>query len=460
MGINTFDGSAAFEQAKNIFSQPGRMPQISLSGVIHTPDRDIPFTSILKYRQTSDFENEHATKHRLLVNVGKGDYLNHISPNRDNCLVTLTIEVNGKPLTLSRYRAGVYDKSDFAAQGGDGGEGNAEQVNQEGFRTFSLQIANPYFEKLRDSTIANTPLTTDMETLLQVFHAPQRWSQWNTPPSPTLPTKDEVWLNQYEGEVGVDVVPPNDNSVIPAYLLPKGITLPRLVPFLQKEYGIYMEGAGRFHFEGIWYIYPLYNLTRFEKEEQVLTVVNAPTARLPKVERSYRTKDKNVYVLANDIVKIIDRRWEDAARKGNGVRYWNAARVMDDFAWRTGGELFFDLSDNLVSRTVKERKDDLNKYLKEGRSANANHCHAFSRIAPLQGKIIQIRWQDSDPNLIYPGMPVAYIFAEGDGYRKYTGTVLGCVTEFKKVNADNPRDDKFVRESTLTLFAGDKDELQ
>ena len=75
----------------------------------------------------------------------------------------------------------------------------------------------------------------------------------------------------------------------------------------------------------------------------------------------------------------------------------------------------------------------------------------YSKIAQRMGNVVQVTWESSDDRLIYPGMPVRFMYLDGRIARAVYGTVIGCHTQYMQTNT-NPRARKFKSNSILTLF--------
>lgn len=455
MALIDLETNDLWQEAARIFSGVHPKQKIEMSAVLQAGEETIEVESVVGFREEADYVDHHAALLFLQVTIKGGDYLNRLLPNKENTTIDLTITVNGIPKTLQQYRVGVYDNSDAKGTVGDGGLENTQELNTHHLLDIDLHIANPLYEQIRQQTITNIPINMTLENAIRLYLAPTRWAQWDTPPSHALPTRDQILAKEYEGEVGVDVVPIPNDDVKEAIIIPRPTKLTALVPYLQKEYGLYGEGAGRFHDKGFWYVYPLYNLSRYLDERRTLTIFNLPEGKLPYVERGHRVEDGKVYILSNEKTEAVNDRWLTALQQGDSTRYLNAAKVMDDFAVKRNNKVSFNHKENLIGLSVKKREDDLNEVREEVGDVSCNHLARVSALAPLRGEFITFIWRNSNPDLLYPGMPVGYFFAEDRQYKRYTGTLLQQTTLYRKENPSDVRDKYFVRDTVLTIFVGE-----
>ncbi|PZR25575.1 MAG: hypothetical protein DI538_27245, partial [Azospira oryzae] len=84
-----------------------------------------------------------------------------------------------------------------------------------------------------------------------------------------------------------------------------------------------------------------------------------------------------------------------------------------------------------------------------------NLCKHLSVNAYNDGTLETIQWNNSNRDLLEPGMPVRFFFMSGDDRLKYKeGTLIGARTELMK-DTESP-DIIFREHSALTLFLNDK----
>lgn len=210
----------------------------------------------------------------------------------------------------------------------------------------------------------------------------------------------------------------------------KHIVIPHGTPFFEvpdfvnrRSSGIYNAGLGFYLQKKNWFIYPLYNLKRFDEDRRTLTLVKVPDRRLPGTERTYRKTDNQVIALITGAVKHIDDSENQQSNRGNGVRFGDARKMMDGFVEVGGNRARALRALNNNEYIANERKTGLNNARISDIRITCNNFFELSRLARRQGAFIQCLWQNSDIDAIFPGMAVKYVYAENSEVKEVLGVV-------------------------------------
>lgn len=463
MALRDVSRNDIWGEAQRIFMDNNNYQKLVWEGVVHTPVGDVVVESILGYQEERDYVSTHFPVRYVTLLVKAGDYVNKLLPNKTNLTLTLTLTENGEPYVMSGFRLGLYDDYDPKAESSDGGLEATDELNHR-LLPIEANISALTDELIRKEKITNIPINMSLEKAVKLYYAPKRWSLWDTAPAHPLPTKEQVFgktnrairVGQgrptYEGEIGVDVIPFHNQTVYEAIIINRGLTLPALIPYLQNEYGLYSQGAGRFHLDGLWYVYPIYNIDRYDNEERTLTVFNIPTDKIPFVERGHRVEDRDVYILANEKTEVIDNRWLSTQEQGDTVRYMDSSVIQDGFARKADNKVYFNRDKAVKNLSLNPRGDLLNEVVETPSFHTSNHLNQEAQLASLNGKLITFIWRNSEPRLLYPGMPVGYFYVEGEVTKKLTGTLLMDYTTYRKENPTNIKEALYARDTVLTLF--------
>ena len=245
---------------------------------------------------------------------------------------------------------------------------------------------------------------------------------------------------------GVDMVPPDNQMEYSRIIIPHGMSAVGLPQFLQERYGVYSHGIGSYYQLNHWYIYPEYNLRRFEDANHRLVILNVPGDRMPSIERTYRVENDTVFVVStsNNI------QWDESELMRNnygwGTRFIWSSVATDEF--RTFVQPNGGTWDVEASRSTNAFEILVDRYENAGSSnpfagvitgnlmseeefvpvssnrITSNFHNELSQIARRQGGMIQIGWEHSDPDLIIPGMPVRYCFMFRGSLVVLEGTVM------------------------------------
>jgi hypothetical protein len=124
---------------------------------------------------------------------------------------------------------------------------------------------------------------------------------------------------------GVDMVEPNNENKSEHIIVRHGTRLFDLPIYAHKHLGgIYNAGIGCYYQSRYWFIYPLYDTTRFNKAKKTLVIVKVPTLRARAIERTYRNEGDTLYVIGTSNSEIDDDAGTNFSNKGNGVRFADA----------------------------------------------------------------------------------------------------------------------------------------
>jgi hypothetical protein len=155
-------------------------------------------------------------------------------------------------------------------------------------------------------------------------------------------------------------------------------------------------------------------------------VFNIPKDRLPEVERTYITDGDRISVISTGETKQTDTSENLQHNLGNGVRFLDANKVLGE--WRRVKENQATISrvDNMNEIVLKARRVGLNNAPMSPRRITANPYFETSEITKRLGTFVQTHWENADPELIYPGMPVKFIYMDGKDLGEVYGTVIGA----------------------------------
>jgi hypothetical protein len=385
-------------------------------------------TKLVNAQVTRQYHTQFADEIVLTVMMPQGQYTHRLYPNKDNFLVSLYKEPIGEVTDeddftqeiISRtYRGMLIEKQSSIVEGGDASAATEEALNTASVETYHIQLVDLAAEQLRMKTVGG--IYRDMRTD-QVVQGVLSW------------LSSDLELDETASVKGVDVVEGNNPEVRDHIIVPQGTQAMKFPDYIQQHCGgIYGSGLGYYLQNGIWYVYPQYNLKRFDSEPKNLSVFNIPQRRLPGVERTYLTDKDRVIVLSTGQTLQTDESETQQLALGNGTRWLDANRTIG--RWRDVDQNVATASrdDNMREVVLKSRKVGLNYAPMSERRITANPYFETSQIAPRMGTVIQTVWENANPDLIYPGMPVRYVYMERDVLNDTYGVVIGAdyVTELQ-----------------------------
>jgi hypothetical protein len=222
--------------------------------------------------------------------------------------------------------------------------------------------------------------------------------------------------------------------------------------------GLYSAGLGYYLQDDHWYVFPVYDNTRFNDGDPTLTIINVPPNRLPGIERTYRKDGDNLVVLATGDAKFRDLSNLAQLNAGNGVRFADASKMMQDFVTVKGNKAQAARAKNNTEIVGDKRPNNVNYVTTALRGINANPYVEYSALTARQGSGINLVWENADHTLIHPGMPARVMYLDGDEVKELYGVLQGAhlYASMREVGVTSER---FVNHMTLSVFVKPLDDV-
>lgn len=188
--------------------------------------------------------------------------------------------------------------------------------------------------------------------------------------------------------------------------------------------GIYSAGINQFLQDKAWWVYPLYDTTRFDQEENTLTIFRVPQYRYNNIERTYRVDGDRLYVLATSNTEFKDTTNVRYLNEGNGVRFADARRYFADDLVEAKDNKAVAHRNKLVHEFVSEEVPAGNNVYVSKDAVNANPFVEYSKLARRKGSIYMFAWENCNLSLVRPGMMVKIVYIKGDEIVELQGCLL------------------------------------
>lgn len=300
----------------------------------------------------------------------------------------------------------------------------------------TIQLIDPSTDKLRLMTVGTIPR---YHTGMQVIE--------------TLLTKFSKEASNLAGTspLGLDIAPGFNPEVRDAIVLnhmTKVTAMPRIVA--ENAGGIYPAGFSYYLQNRIWYLYPPYDPERYHKVKRNLTVVNIPKDRIAGIEKTYRDSNTQLILLSTGEVQHVDFADQNQLSYGNGSRFLDATKLTN-MGEMVNNRFQVNASKNMNEIQTNERRDGLTVAYQGTKAITSNKYDQLSLMAARMGSFVQVEWSNGDDNLIYPGMPVRYLYLADTKPTEAFGTVAAIET-FQVPVADNFASPKLMSRSAVTLF--------
>ena len=210
-------------------------------------------------------------------------------------------------------------------------------------------------------------------------------------------------------------------------MIPHTVSLPlsAVARYVQSTCGgIYNTGINQFLQDKAWWVYPLYDTTRFDQEENTLTIFRVPQYRYNNIERTYRVDGDRLYVLATSNTEFKDTTNVRYLNEGNGVRFADARRYFADDLVEAKDNKAVAHRNKLVHEFVSEEVPAGNNVYVSKDAVNANPFVEYSKLARRKGSIYMFAWENCNLSLVRPGMMVKIVYIKGDEIVELQGCLL------------------------------------
>lgn len=377
----------------------------------------------------SDFESKFSDEIFVTFLFGVGTFEHEIYPKKDD--ITLTLfrrEVlenkeqtqGGRLIEKQELRAILADRKSSVMSGNVRGTETQAMGDLNGLVDVRFQLIDKALEQIRTKTIGggfrNTTGVDVLKTLL------------------TQISKD-IEVDAENEVLGVDVWETNNNEPQLQIVIPHGTTFSQMPEYIhQRCGGIYSTDFGYYLNRQRWYVYPLFDLTRFDKAQKTLTVMNIPSYRMPGRERTYRTTPNQVIVLSTGQTVQKDNVDIYQINEGNGTRFTDARQMMTGFYQTENNTVSALRGSNTYEYITDERASGFNNVMSSSSRISSNPFVESSKMARRRGSRVACVWENSDPSLIVPGMPVRYQFLAAGKLRESFGVVLRAVSYIHNPN--------------------------
>lgn len=442
------ENSPIWSEVQTVISTANTTSHYLYTATVHANNVDYPVFRVVSYSVRRDYETQHADESIIKVSIPKGTYFARIYPYMDTLEMTVyrtplgevSGAVTGTTVESERFIATIATKE----SGGNpllqqnGSTMPTEQtLNLTGFQVMEFQLVNKAIAQMRMAQVG------------QIF----RGGTTDTTVRALLTKSSQVAVQNSTRTIkGVSLVKGNNQTVRDHIVIPQGISALDAPQYVHERCGgVYSAGFGYYLQGEYWYVYPSYDPTRASTGGPTLTILNIPENKLPSIERSFRQVGNNIVILANGQTKFSDQSNADQLNHGNGVRFTDASNFIDKIV--TSGSNKAKLMRNTLNSEVVNVKR-ANGYQNAKRSStpiNANPYQEYSKLASRNGSVIAMAWQNSDPSLITPGMPVKILYLNGETVATLTGVVLKAEHHTRSLDngADNSR---HVTDTGLAVF--------
>ena len=420
------DSTSLYIDVLNLFgSGGGQSPVFYRYEVdVYTPNGVVPLLRVMKLTQLEDYVNKNSAEITVEASLGLGDYVYDIFPHRKNLTAAIKAipvyptggDVPNGTIGYQEMDMVLNESEDISVNSGGSSGDNQEQMNQTNQYIFTFQLIDPIVSSARlysfEGILKNTKIEDAIKQALM------------TPPNVR----------------GVKVVPPTNLEIIDQIVIGSGVSGGMTVidfPGWLQNYsgvGVYNAGLNWYMQSGYWYVYPIYDTSRYHQETDVVTICNVPKQRMPNPEKTYLYQEGQLYILATGNVDYKDLTDIYQLNYGNATRF-SKANILEDSAYITDttGEVYFDKGNTQVDAIGEERENGKNVGFNNAATPTNNIAREMSRIAGNRGVIVTFEWINAKSGLLKPAMPCRFLYEQNNKVISLYGVVLSKYTESRQL---------------------------
>ena len=391
-----------------------------------------------------DYRDSYGDNLIIEVMVSMGTYMHKIFPQRQRLRVqlkTTVMDCRGdiidpdRAVSVDYYRATILDSKDPAVVDQSEESENIVYGDISNLEVVSLQLTDSILETTRQSSIQAIVRNSNLDSLIKAL------------------LRGDIFVSDNIEKVNGVIMTPSDNEIIyKQIILPPTSNIIDIIDWIQDYYGIYNNGLGVYLQSNFWYVFPLLQTEKFKEDDMSVTIVILPASKMPGSEKTFDFKDNHLVILGTGERDQIDNTDAEQRNVGNGVRYIDGDRVIDHYSTTTAGKTTIVKEDNILEYRSAERADGLNYIPFLDKIASVNHRSILSKLATTRENKITVSWENSEPNLLLPGMSVRYLYRENDVIKSITGVLINVLRRYAAIG-EGILEEVQSSMSTLTILA-------
>ena len=378
-----------------------KFPEIKL--IIHTPDKDIEVKYLITLDVIRNFDI--AVTDIVIADflLPMGDYIEHLYKNRSRLEATISIK-RGYKVNSIRYKTLILnvDKDIVNSKVKSLDKENLNKVNLIDVKIQLIPVELMLLKKLTHEGIYHnlTSLEVTKYSLTYELSKVKLYGSFF-----------KLNINAYDSKYKVKH---------PSIIIPTGTKLAKIPLYLQDTYGLYNYTPNvYFQLDNdlnknlyIW-IYPTIDLNRVYKENKIGMIYNTVKKGFDESEKSYYIAGTQLKLVTNKI-EISGDNYNELFDKGKGLEFEPVVENITGYNYNIKEEI--DNTPTNMSLYVVEDKDGMDISTNIGlvnNLASVNAALTSKKIALLQTTIYNFTglWgEDPSKQLLYPGMPIFYIY--------------------------------------------------
>jgi len=367
---------------------------------IHTEKLDFRIDLLISVEVLRDYVNNVADF--IIVNFlfPMGDYVLDIIPFSDNLEMTIKFIYYGKKVS-NRYKLVLLNFTGGVANSKYDGM-SREAMNDIEKANVEVQCLDRVVEYLRTSYV---------ETILSYETVE------NAMKSVFMEAISELSVEGQPMPINISVVPTDNPKQYRHIQIPFTTNVLDVPSFLQnKEYGVYNTDIGTYFqtygvttykpIDGI-FVYNLLDNKRYDTDERKLMILSSNTTKYEFMENTFKIDGTIVKVVASN-VKNFDDGEKAVIDSGNSIISIDPSALIQGNKQTKDNSVVTDPSLHMSGNKSYGKRDGVNKAIISDMGTNSFKDR--SAMLFKQRKLFQFEWRFCNPDLIFPGMAVGYLY--------------------------------------------------
>lgn len=438
--------SALYRVIAGVIADGVKPVHFAWAATVHANGKNIKAMKFIQMDINRDYEANYSDDIQVKLAIPGGDFWADIYPYQDALELTVfkyPLQESGdagdssQPVQTERYKAVLDIQGSPLLENTGANEDSRDTLNLKDIQYVTFQLIDRSLYQMRMIQVGNTYRNCTVEQALRAILTSE---------------SQKVTVDQQRVNQGVDMIPASNQTVRDHIVIPQGTALTDVPAWIhQKCGGVYSAGMGYYLQNNHWYVYPCYDPTRANKTAPALTIVNMPKNRFNGIERTYSVAGASAVILATGDTSFKDRANSMQLNQGNGVRFADASKLIDQYATMVNGIPVASRGKINTEVVTTPRPDGLNNARASARPINANPYLEYSELAARQGSQFNLVWENADPAVVTPGMLAVVLYLDGDQLAQTYGVVLKSHT-YIRMQGSGMTSARHVSDTAISVF--------
>ena len=136
---------------------------------------------------------------------------------------------------------------------------------------------------------------------------------------------------------------------------------------------------------------------------------------------------------------------------GNGFKFVDASKILEDFGEIKENRFIVDRTKNVNQVVNPHQQRKVNIAPESSQRITSSYNLEYSEVMRKGGSIVQVAWEASEVDLMYPGMPIRYMYMDSNVAKEVYGRLIATETKTRQTNRSVTQR-IFTNDTILTIF--------